>query len=115
MDFMAGLSKVKGYDTIMVVMDRLTKYEHFLAVPHPYIAKDITEIFIREVVRLYGFPQTIISDRDRVFISAFWSELFRVSETAFKFSSTYHPQTDGQMEVMNQSLETYLMSFCFEQ
>lgn len=71
MDFIGGLPKVKGYDTIIVVVDRFFKYGHFLVVRHSYTAKDIAEIFIKEVVRLHGFPRTITSDKDCVFMSAF--------------------------------------------
>lgn len=73
--------------------------------------KDIVEIFVKEVVRLHEFPQSIVIDQDRVFISNFWLELFKAVETSLKFSSTYHPQTDGQTEVVNQSLEDYLRCF----
>ncbi|WVZ23326.1 hypothetical protein V8G54_001870 [Vigna mungo] len=97
MDFIGGLPKTQGVDTILVVVDRLTKYAHFIAIAHPYTAKDIAEIFIKDIVKLHG-----------VFISHFWTELFKMAGTKLKFSSAYHPQTDGQTEVVNRCLETYL-------
>ncbi|XP_058786123.1 uncharacterized protein LOC131660807 [Vicia villosa] len=95
-------------DTIMVVVDRLTKYVHFLLVSHPYTAKYIAELFVKEVVRLHGFPSSIVSERDRVFLNSFWSELFKQARTKRKYSSAYHPQSDGQTEVVNRCVETYL-------
>ena len=71
MDFLGGLPKAKGLDTILVVMDRFTKYAHFFALSHPFTAKQVAELFITEVVRLHGFPQTTVTDRDKLFMSHF--------------------------------------------
>ena len=71
MDFIGGLPKAMGMDTIMVVVDRMTKYAHFCPLAHPYTAKEVAAIFVKEVVRLHGFPGVIVSDRDRVFMSNF--------------------------------------------
>lgn len=91
MDFITGLPRVKCADTMLVVIDRLTKYEHFIAIHHPYTTKDIVEIFIKDVVRLHGFLRFIVTNWDCVFISNFLLELFKAMGTSLKFSSAYHP------------------------
>lgn len=95
MDFIDGLPTSTGHDSIMVVVDRLTKYAHFIALSHPYTAKVVAEAFVRGIVRLHGIPESILSDRDKIFISHFWRELFKLQGTGLKMSSAYHPQTDG--------------------
>jgi len=89
----------------MVVVDRLTKYVHFMPLSHPYTAAKVDAVFIKEIFRLHGMSRSIVSDRDVVFTSKFWQELFKLQGSNLTMSSTYHPQTDGQTEVVNRSLE----------
>lgn len=75
-DIIEGLLKSHDFDTIMVVVDWLTKYSHFTPLWHPYTIKQVVELFVHDIVRLHEFPRTIVSDHDCVFLSTFWIELF---------------------------------------
>jgi hypothetical protein len=108
MDFIYGLPSSHGKTSIFVVVDHLTKYAHFCPVSHPYTASTIAQFFVDNIVKLHGVPQSIVSDRDKIFTSNFWKELFRLQ---LKMSTSYHPQTDGQTKVVNRCLENYLRCF----
>ncbi|TYG73017.1 hypothetical protein ES288_D04G066800v1 [Gossypium darwinii] len=98
----------KGKDTILVVVDKLTKYGHFLALTHPFISITVAQLYLDSIFRLHGVPEVLVSDRDRVFISQFWQENFKHLGTKLHMSIVYYTQTDGQTKVLNRCLEGYL-------
>ena len=108
MDFIEKLPKSQGYDTIVVVIDRFTKFGHFIRLSHPFTAKEVALAFLDNIYRMHGLPESIITDRDKVFTSGFWKELFKVMGTELHYTSSYHPQSDGQSERLNQCVENYL-------
>jgi hypothetical protein len=115
MDFIVGLPKTGNKSVIMVLFDRLSKYAHFCALQHPFIASIVAKISMDQVLKLHGMPHSIISDHDPSFTSNFWQEMFKLQGTQLHLSTTYHPQTDGQTKFVNKCLETYLRCFTSEQ
>jgi hypothetical protein len=114
MDFITSLPKSGNKSAIMVVVDFLSKYAHFCALQHPFTASMVAQIFMDQVFKLHGMPHSIVSDHDPTFTSNFWQGLFKLQGTQLHLNTTYHPQTDGQTEVVNKCLETYLRSFSSE-
>jgi len=109
MDFIVGLPRTqKGYDSIWVIVDRLTKAAHFLPVKTTYLTKQYAELYMNRILSLHGVPKTIISDHGTQFIARFWEQLHASLGTRLIRSSAYHPQTDGQTERINQILEDML-------
>jgi hypothetical protein len=108
MDFIEGLPSSDHYNSLLVVIDKFSKYGHFIPLKHPFTTLQVAQLFMNHVYKLHGLPKTIISDRDRVFTSFVWQQLFRLSDTKLMMSSSYHPQTDGQTERLNQSVEGFL-------
>ena len=91
MDFVEGLPKVGGKLVILTVVDRFSKYAHFIALSHPYTALSVTRAFFDGIVRLHGFLTSIISDRDPVFMSHMWRDLFKMAGVQLCFSMVFHP------------------------
>jgi hypothetical protein len=110
MDFVEGLPRSGRYNCVMVVVDKLSLYAHFIGLSHPYTVSSVTTAFMDHIHKLHGMPASIISDRDPIFTSRFWHEMVALTGTKLRMSSAYHPQTDGKMEPVNHCLEAYL---CF--
>ena len=99
MDFFVGLPRcTRGFDSIWVIVDRFTKSAHFLLVKVTYSTDKYAKLYVAKIIKLHGVPVSIVSDRDPKFTSQFWVSLQTALGTSLKFSTAFHPQTDGQSE-----------------
>ena len=90
------------------MVDRFLKYAHFIPLGHPYTASSVVRAFFQDIVRLHGFPESIVSDRDPVFTGHVWRDLFRHAGVQLRMSTPFHPQTDAQSEAVNKAITMYL-------
>jgi hypothetical protein len=115
MDFIVGLPRTaKGFDSIWVIVDHLTKIAHFLPVKTDHPVAVYAQLYIARILSLHGVPKTIVSDHGPQFVSKFWKELYKSLGTNLLHSSAYHPQTSGQTERVNQILEDMLQTCVLE-
>jgi hypothetical protein len=115
MDFITKLPRAnKQHDSIMVVVDKLTKAAHFILVKLTHKVDNIVDVYMMEIARLHGIPKTIVSDRDPKFTSNFWKGLFNGFGTNLNFSTTYHPESDGRTERVNQVIEDMLRMYVMD-
>jgi hypothetical protein len=109
MDFIVGLPRTQaGYDSIWVIVDRLTKVAHFIPLKTIYYGAKLTELYMSRIMCLHGVPKKIVLDRGSQFTSKFWEKLHESMDTKLNFSSAYHARTDGQTERTSQILEDML-------
>jgi hypothetical protein len=115
MDFITGFPRTsKQHDSIMLVVEKLTKAAHFVPLKTTHRAVDVADIFLKEVARFHGIPKTIVFDRDSKFTFNFWKGPFKGFRTNLNFSTTYHPESDGQTERVNMLIEYILRMYMMD-
>jgi len=112
MDFVVQLPSSQGYDAIYVCMDRFTKMAYFMATNSSITAEGTADLYLKNVFNNHGLPEDIVSDRGSQFVSMFTRRLLELVEVKGNRSTAYHPQSDGQTERTNQTMEQYLRVYC---
>jgi IS30 family transposase len=112
MDFIEKLPKSSGYDTILVIVDRLTKQSIFIPTYDTITSAQLAQHFVTHIFSKHGIPSHVTSDRGSEFVSSFFRTLGKALDMNLHFTSGYHPEGDGQMERTNQTLEQYLRIYC---
>lgn len=111
LDFIMGLPSYRGNSVILVIVDRFSKGVHLGTLPQHHTASSMARLFMEISSKLHSMPWSLVSNRDPLFISHFWQELFKLSGTKLCMSSAYHPLSDGPTEAMNRIIEQYLRAF----
>ncbi|GMJ08432.1 hypothetical protein HRI_004512400 [Hibiscus trionum] len=100
LDFITGLPKSNDKEAILVVVDRLTKYGHFFALPRHFNANYVANVMVQGVIKLHGILWSMVSEPEKIFVSSMWKEMARLQGTEMCMGTSYHPQTDGQTEAL---------------
>jgi hypothetical protein len=113
-DFITELPEANGYNAVMVAVDTLGKCAHFIETHTTITASGATQLYLNHIWKLHGLPEGMVSDRSPQFVTEFMRELYRLLDICMASSTTYHPQTNGQTERVNQELEQYIRIFVSE-
>lgn len=97
MDFVKGLRKSGGMDVIFVVIDILSKFSHFIPLAHPFKVQTVAQAFLDNVIKLHGPPLAIVSDRDRIFTSTLWQDIFKAMGIELRYNTSYHPSLTDRL------------------
>ncbi|KAH6786092.1 hypothetical protein C2S51_038547 [Perilla frutescens var. frutescens] len=111
MDFITGLPKVGDLYAVVVMVDQFSKYATFVPASKTITEEKTTQLFFKHIVKIWGLPRDIVSDRDSYFTGNFWTELFKLLGSKLNMSSSFYPQSDGQIERFNLMLDEYLRHF----
>jgi hypothetical protein len=107
-DFVEGFPHVNDKSVVLNVVDRFSMYAHLIAIDHPYTATSVARALFDSIVRLHGVPTSIVNDKDPIFMSKFWTELFTLAGVQLNLLTAFHSQSDGQSEVVNKVITMYL-------
>jgi len=112
MEFIVGLPKSNRYTKIWVIVDKFSKMVNFIPLRIEEYIKELALMFVKEIWRLHGLPESIVSDEDTQFMSKFWTSLMQLLQVKVNLCTAFHPESDRQTERVNQTLEQYLRSYC---